>query len=88
MSRLVEENSQAGARGETTRDVHQALAYYLSRRPDLGLDKMLLNLVLEPANPFDPQGRRNFKKGFALAIFLALGLAGTFVYFNFLAGGP
>ncbi len=48
---------------------------------------MLLNLVLEPANPFDPQGRRNFRKGFVLAVFLALGLAGSFVYFNFLGAG-
>lgn len=87
MRYVVEDNSQPVARGETMRDVHQALAYYLSRRPDLGLDKMLLNLALEPANPFDPQGRRNFRKGFALAIFLALGLVGSFVYFNFLGAG-
>jgi hypothetical protein len=83
----VQGNSQPAARGETTREVQQALVDYLSGRPDVGLDKTLLNLALEPPNPFDPGGRRNFRKGFVLAMFVALGLAGTFVYFNFLAGG-
>lgn len=87
MRRFVEENWKPVASGETTRDVHQALVCYLARRPDLGLDKMLLNFVLDPANLFDRQGRRNFRKAFVLGIFLALGLAATFVYFNFLAGG-
>jgi len=44
---------------------------------------MLLNLALEPASPFDPQTRRKLRKGFVLALFVALGLAASFVYFNF-----
>ena len=87
MSHTVDTNPQTVARNEGARDVHQALVQYLSRRPDLGLDKMLLNLGLEPASPFDPQARRNFKKGFVLALLIALGLAATFLYFNFLIGG-
>jgi hypothetical protein len=87
MSHTVDTNPQTVARNEGARDVDQALVQYLSRRPDLGLEKMLLNLALEPASPFDPQARRNFKKGFVLALLIALGLAATFLYFNFLIGG-
>ncbi len=87
MRRLAEENSQDTARQETAREVHRALVQYLSRRPDLGLDKMLLNMALQPANPFDPKGRRDARKGFVLFLLVAIGLAATFVYFNFLAAG-
>jgi len=87
MSHSADNNSQTLAREETAREVHQALVQNLSRCSDLGLDKMLLNLALEPASPFDPQARRNFKKGFVLALLIASGLAATFLYFNFLIGG-
>ena len=84
---IGQHNARSPQRGAATLEVHQALSGYLSCRPDLGLKKMLLNLTLEPPSPFDPQGRRNFKKGFVLATMVALGLAATFIYFNFLAGG-
>ncbi len=87
MRHLAEQNSQFAAPNEAAREVHHALLQYLSRRPDLGFDKMLLNMALQPANPFNPQGRRNFRKGFVLVMLVALGLAATFAYFNFLAGG-
>ncbi len=87
MGHLAEQNSQEAAHQETARGVHQSLVEYLSQRPDWGLDKMLLNLALEPASPFDPKGRRNFRKGFVLLFLVASGLAATFVYFNFLAAG-
>jgi len=87
MSPSVDNNPQTPPRDEAACEVHQALVQYLSRRPDLGLEKMLLNLALEPASPFDPQARRNFKKGFVLVLLIALGLAATFFYLNFLAGG-
>jgi len=87
MGHLAEQNSQKAAHQETARGVHQSLVEYLSQRPDWGLDKMLLNLALEPASPFDPKGRRNFRKGFVLLLLVPSGLAATFVYFNFLAAG-
>ena len=87
MSHSVENNARNLAGKEATREVHQALVQYLSRRPDLGLEKVLLNLALGPASPFDPQARRNFKKGFVLFLLIVSGLASTFVYFNFLASG-
>ena len=64
-------------------EVRAALANYLIRRPDVGLHKLLLDLALNPASPFDPHGRRRLKKGFVLAVLVAAGLLGTFVYFNF-----
>ena len=87
MRHSVDNNPQTLPRDEAAREIHQTLVLYLSRRPDLGLEKMLLNLALEPASPFDPQARRNFKKGFVLFLLVVLGLAATFFYFNFLAGG-
>lgn len=64
-------------------EAHAALANYLRRRPDVGLDKLLLSLALDPASPFDPQGRRRLKKGFVLVMLVSTGIAATFVYFNF-----
>ena len=60
-----------------------ALRDYLRRRPDMGLDKLLLDLALDPASPFDPRGRRRLRKGFVLIMLVATGIAATFVYFNF-----
>lgn len=69
--------------GQTTREVYKALTGYFEQRPDFGLQRMLLNLALEPVSPFDPKQTRRFKKGFVLAVFLELALAATFIYFNF-----
>ncbi len=82
----VQHNSARPEREETTHEVHHRLVSYLSGRPDLGLDKMLLNLALEPANPFDPKRKRKFRKGCVLVVLVALALAATFVYFNFFPG--
>ena len=64
-------------------EIHAALTNYLKRWPDIGLDKLLLDFALDPASPFDPQGRRTLKKGFVLVVVVAVGLAGAFIYFNF-----
>jgi len=64
-------------------EVHGALGNYLGRRPDVGLDKLLLDLALDPASPFDPQGQRRLRKSFVLVMLVGAGIAATFVYFNF-----
>ena len=87
MAHRFENNPQSTEREEIGDEIHQALAEYLSRRPDLGLGKMLLNVALEPANPFNPRARRILKKGFVLVVLVVLSLAATFIYFNLLTGG-
>lgn len=81
-----ENNRAASEQEETTVEVHGRLIRYFSGRPDMGLDKMLLNLMLEPANPFDPKRRRKLKKGFVLVVLVGLALVATFVYFNIYPG--
>ena len=63
--------------------VHTALTNYLRRQPDVGLDKLLLDVALDPASPFDPRGRRRLRRGFVLIMLVATGIAATLVYFNF-----
>ena len=59
------------------------LTRYLNGRSDLGFWKSILNLVLEPQNPFEPEKRRGPRKDFALvAVLVGLPL-GAFIYFNF-----
>ena len=80
---MVRDRLRLRSRPGGAAQVHPALRDYLGRRPDVGLDQLLLDLVLDPASPFDPQGRRRLKKGFVLVVVVVVGLAGTFIYFNF-----
>lgn len=80
---MVRDTLRVRSKPRSPTEVHAALTDYLRRRPDVGLDKLLLDLALDPASPFDPQGRRRLKKGFVLAVLVATGMVGTFVYFNF-----
>ena len=78
----TKDESRPEVGGQTTREGYRAFTGYLEQHPDFGLQKTFLNLALEPASPFDPKQTRRFKKGFVLAVFLALALAATFLYFN------
>ena len=80
---MVRDTLRLRSQPRSPAQVHPALRDYLRRRPDMGLDKLLLDLALDPASPFDPQGRRRLKKGLVLVVLVAVGLAGTFIYFNF-----
>jgi hypothetical protein len=55
---------------------------YLDTRPETGLTRMLLNLALEPANPFKPDGSRNFRKGFGLVTVFSAAFIAWLVWFN------
>jgi hypothetical protein len=83
MMNKTKDESRTETRGQTTHEVYRALTGYLEQRPDFGFQKIFLNLALEPASPFDPKQSRRLKKGFVLAVFLALALAAAFFYFNF-----
>ena len=66
----------------TQSEVRSLLRGYLDGRPDLGLDKASLAIVLEPANPFEPEAARPPRKAFVLAVLCLLALLGVFVCFN------
>jgi len=66
----------------TQSEVRSLLRGYLNDRPDLGLGKASLAIVLEPANPFEPEAARPPRKAFVLAVLCLLALLGVFVYFN------
>jgi len=66
----------------TGREVRERLGDYLRSRREFGLSTAILNVVLEPPNPFEPQARRQLRKAFVLAVLWLLTLAGVFAYFN------
>lgn len=63
-------------------EVHNALEAKLRARPDLGLWKAFVNLVLEPPNPFDRRARRWPKKEFVGVSIMVIAGAYVFLYFN------
>jgi hypothetical protein len=67
----------------TAKEMHDILVKYLEGRHDLGFWKGLVDFVLEPQNPFEPEKRREPKKEFVLAAVLVGLPLGAFVYFNF-----
>jgi len=66
----------------TRQEVHVWFEEYFRDRPDLGLGKAILAMILEPANLFEPKKPRFPKKSFVLLAIWLLGLLGVFVYFN------
>ncbi len=66
----------------TQLEVRSRLKGYLKSRPDLGLRKVLLSVVLEPPNPFEPEAPRRPRKAFVLAVLCLLALLAVFVHFD------
>ena len=71
------------ARERTAKEIHGMLVKYFRSRPDLGLWKSIVDLLLQPKNPFEPQLRRRPRRDFVLLVVLAGMPVGAFVYFNF-----
>jgi len=59
--------------------IEQALA----QQPHIGLRKAVMNIVLEPRSPFDPQARRKPRAGFMLGALFCTAAVVCFCYFNF-----
>jgi hypothetical protein len=55
---------------------------HLETRPEVGLTRFLLNLALEPQNPFKPDARRSFRKGFVLATLFSAVFLVWLLWFN------
>ena len=66
----------------TQLEIRSSLRDYLKGRPDLGLRKAVLAVVLEPVNPFEPEVPRRPRKAFVLAVFCLLAFLGVFIHFN------
>jgi len=66
----------------TQEKAHDWLDEYLRRRPDLGLSHFMLNLVLEPRNPFAPEARCKPRAAFLVAAFLFAAALAWFACFN------
>lgn len=58
------------------------LADYFAARRDIGFWKSIIDMMLEPQNPFEPAMRRNPRKGFVLLMVLMGFPFGAFIYFN------
>ena len=59
------------------------LVKYLKGRRDLGFFKSIVDLVLEPINPFEPEKLRGPRKDFVLVAVLVGLPVSALVYFNF-----
>jgi hypothetical protein len=57
---------------------------YLRQRPDIGFRKAITNLLLRPANPFNPEARRPPNPVVLIAAAALAATAGCFIYFNLL----
>ncbi len=68
----------------SAKEVAAMLLEDIRRRPEFGLRKAIVNFVLEPANPFEPQAVRPPKRWFVLFAMLMLLAGGSFVYFDVL----
>jgi len=66
----------------TQLEIRSSLKDYLKSRPDLGLSKAVLAVVLEPVNPFEPEAPRRPRKAFVLAVFCLLAFLGVSIHFN------
>ncbi len=55
---------------------------YFKSRPDIGFGKLLLDIALEPRNPFKPWEPRKVKKGFAAVVLFLLIACLWFGYFS------
>ncbi len=54
----------------------------ISRRSDVGIGKAVLNLFLEPQNPFDARKRRQPRKLAILSALVLIAAFACFAYFN------
>lgn len=67
----------------SSREVHTWIEDSLGQQSDIGLRKAVVNMILEPPNPFDPRVRRKPRAGFLLGVILLAASVGCFCYFNF-----
>lgn len=67
----------------SSHEMHAWIEESLGQRSDIGLGKVIVNMLFEAPNPFDPRARRKPKAGFVVSAILCAAAAGCFCYFNF-----
>jgi hypothetical protein len=67
----------------TVDETQASLKEYFGRLPDIGLGKAVVNLCLNPQNPFEPEKRRLPRRGFLFGAGMFLSAVAWFLYFNF-----
>lgn len=55
---------------------------YLGTRPEIGFTRMLLNVAFESQYRLKPDARRNFRKGFVLAVVVFTAFIAWLLWFN------
>jgi hypothetical protein len=65
------------------KETYEWLKYYFRRRADIGIRKAIMDVVLNPRNPLEPEARRSPKPGFVFGACLFIFAAAWFLYFNF-----
>jgi hypothetical protein len=66
----------------TVKSVYDMLHQYARKRPDIGAGKAMLDVLLEPASPFDTKRVRSPKRWFVLLSLLAAFMFACFVHSN------
>ena len=61
---------------------HKLFGNYFKSRPDVGFSKLLLDLTLDPRDPFKPWEQRKLRKGFVASALLLLVALAWFGYFS------
>ncbi len=65
-----------------TTNSHELCAEYFGSRPDIGFIKALIDLALEPRDPFKPWERRKLRKGFLAGVLFVVAAIAWFGYFS------
>ena len=66
----------------TVKTVYNTLSQYIRDRADIGANKAVLDNVLDPANPFEPEAARPPRRWFVLFCLVSALVFGCFSYFN------
>jgi hypothetical protein len=67
----------------TPEETHAWLKNYFQPRREIGLGKLIMDIVLNPRSPFEPEARRLPRRGFLIGAGLFAFAVNWFVYFNF-----
>ncbi len=61
---------------------HKLFGNYFKSRPDVGFLKLLLDLTLDPRDPFKPWEQRKLRKGFLAVVLFVVAAIAWFGYFS------